>query len=119
MRLEGKTIKHEEDIFVFHAQFCKVFSNPVRLKVLWNLSDGERTVTDLASAIGVSLTNLSQHLRIMRAQGVVEARRDGQNIWYSVSSHHFFAGCLMIRKGIREVMQRYPGGAARAEDSNE
>lgn len=96
------------EVFALHAQFCKVFSNPTRLRVMWELQRGERTVTDLADAIGVSLANLSQHLRVMRTIGVVTVRRDGQSLYYRAASPHFFAGCKRIRLGIMEVVTRRP-----------
>jgi ArsR family transcriptional regulator len=94
------------EVFALHAQFCKVFSNPTRLRVMCELQHGERTVTDLADAIDVSLANLSQHLRVMRTIGVVTARREGQSLYYHSASPHFFAGCTRIRQGILEVMTR-------------
>ena len=96
------------EVFALHAQFCKVFSNPTRLRVMWELQQGERTVTDLAGAIGVSLANLSQHLRVMRTIGVVAVRREGQSLHYRAASPHFFAGCKRIRQGIMEVVARQP-----------
>jgi ArsR family transcriptional regulator len=94
------------EVLAMHAQFCKVFSHPTRLRVMWELQQGERTVTDLANTIGISLANLSQHLRLMRTLGVVTPRRRGQSLSYRVTSPHFFAGCARIRQGIRDVMRR-------------
>jgi len=103
-----KAATPSSEVFALHAQFCKVFSNATRLRVMWELQQGERTVTDLADAIGVSLTNLSQHLRVMRTIGVLSVRRDGQSLYYRSASPHFFAGCTRIRQGIMEVMMRRP-----------
>ncbi len=104
--MEETPIDRTDDIFALHAQFCKVFSNPVRLRVQWELAEGERTVTELAEAIGVTLANLSQHLRIMREMGIVATRRQGQNLYYRTTSPHFHAGCRLIRQGIQEVLLR-------------
>lgn len=93
-------------VFALHAQFCKVFSNPTRLRVMWELQQGERTVTDLAEAVDVNLANLSQHLRVMRTIGVVTVRREGQSVYYRSASAHFFAGCARIRQGIVEISMR-------------
>jgi ArsR family transcriptional regulator, virulence genes transcriptional regulator len=97
------------NIFELHAQFCKVFSNPVRLQVMWEVAERERPVTELAEAIGVSVQNLSQHLRLMRSLGVVNVRRDGQFLYYRAASPHFHAGCSMIREGIRDVIRAQQG----------
>jgi DNA-binding transcriptional ArsR family regulator len=94
----------DPDIFVLHAQFCKIFANPVRLRVMWELRMGERTVSDLAEALEVSVSNISQHLRVMRSLGVVATRRDGQRQYYRTTSDHFLVGCRHIRQGVQEVM---------------
>lgn len=98
-----------EDIYELHARFCKLFSNPVRLQVLWEIAEKERSVTELAETIGVSVQNLSQHLRRLRSLGVVRVRRDGQFLYYRAASPHFHAGCSLIREGIREVIQAQSG----------
>lgn len=103
-----RAVAPSPEVFALHAQFCKVFSHPVRLRVMWELQQSERTVTDLAHAVGVNLANLSQHLRIMRDLGVVACRRRGQNLSYRATSPHFFAGCSRIRRGIQDVMTRSP-----------
>jgi DNA-binding transcriptional ArsR family regulator len=103
-----RAVTPSAEVFALHAQFCKVFSNPTRLRVMWELQQGERMVTHLADAIGVSLANLSQHLRVMRTIGVVAVRREGQSLYYRTASPHFFAGCTCIRQGIMEVMTRQP-----------
>ncbi len=96
------------DVFDIHAQFCKVFANPLRQRILWHLGQGECTVSELAEQLEVTVSNTSQHLRMMRALGVVQARRDGQKQHYSITSRHFLEGCRAIRAGIAEVyMARY------------
>jgi DNA-binding transcriptional ArsR family regulator len=108
MLLKTRTKAPSDELFALQAQFCQVFSNPTRLRVMWELRQGERTVTELAEDIGVSLTNLSQHLRVMRTIGVLLVRRDGQSLYYRAASPRFFAGCTEIRQGIMEVMTRQP-----------
>ena len=108
MLLKTRTKAPSDEVFALHAQFCHVFSNPTRLRVMWELQQGERTVTELADEIGVSLTNLSQHLRVMRTIGVLVVRREGQSLYYRAASPHFFAGCTEIRQGIMEITKQQP-----------
>ena len=106
----------DTDIFVLHAQFCKIFANPVRLRIMWELRNGERTVSDLADVLEVSVSNVSQHLRVMRSLGVVATRRDGQRQHYRTTSDHFLVGCRHIRQGVQEVIaaRRTLGAGSRA-----
>lgn len=65
---------------------CKTISNPRRQAILDTVRDGEMTVSDLIKETGISQANLSQHLSILRSKGVVETRRDGNNVYYSLSN---------------------------------
>ena len=66
------------------AQYCQVFSNARRVLILWALGTNEMFVSDIASEVGASLQNTSQHLRLMRDRGILSSRRDGQAIYYRV-----------------------------------
>lgn len=90
------------DIFALHAEFCAIFASEIRLRIMWALGDGEKTVTELANELGISVPNTSQHLAIMRSRGAVEARRDGRTIYYSIANPKFFEGARLIREGLIE-----------------
>jgi ArsR family transcriptional regulator len=64
----------------------KLLANEDRLLLLCQLSQGERCVSDLEAQLGIRQPTLSQQLGILRNQGVVNTRRDGKNIYYSVAS---------------------------------
>ncbi len=65
---------------------CKTISNPRRQAILDTIRGGELTVSELIEKTGISQANLSQHLAILRSKGVVKTRRDGNNIYYSISN---------------------------------
>lgn len=73
---------------------------------MWALQEGERTVTDLARLVGCSLPNVSQHLRIMRQQGMVATRRDGRSVYYRIANSKFLTGCKLVREGLLEELQK-------------
>ena len=64
----------------------KAVANRRRLTILCELSRGERSVSDLGEAIGLSQSALSQHLARLRADRIVTARRESQTIYYSLES---------------------------------
>ena len=76
----------KENFYNLHAEMCKTISNPRRQAILDTIRDGEMTVSDLIKETGISQANLSQHLSILRSKGVVETRRDGNNVYYSLSN---------------------------------
>ena len=63
------------------AELHQILSNPTRLLILRSLAEEALSVGEIAEKIGATLQNTSQHLRLMKDKGVLEARRDGQTIF--------------------------------------
>lgn len=63
----------------------KVLANEDRLLLLCQLSQGEMAVGELEEVLGIRQPTLSQQLGVLRAEGVVDTRRDGKRIYYSVA----------------------------------
>lgn len=76
----------KEGFYNLHADMCKTISNPRRQAILDTIRNGEMTVSELIEKTGISQANLSQHLAILRSKGVVKTRREGNNIFYSISN---------------------------------
>jgi DNA-binding transcriptional ArsR family regulator len=68
------------------SDLVKALGNPHRLMILCQLVEQERSVGQLAAMIGLRGSTLSQHLALLRREGLVQPRRDGQTIWYSLAS---------------------------------
>lgn len=67
------------------ARLLQAMGNPHRLRVLRELSDGERCAGDLGRATGLQPSALSQHLARLRGDGLVSCRREGSHIYYSLA----------------------------------
>lgn len=67
------------------AELLKALSNPQRLRVMCLLIDGEKTVGEINAEVELSQSALSQHLAVLREGGLVQTRREAQNVFYSVS----------------------------------
>lgn len=63
----------------------KVLANEDRLLLLCQLSQGELCVSELEEALDIHQPTLSQQLGVLRSEGVVDTRRQGKNIYYSVA----------------------------------
>ena len=63
----------------------KLLANEDRLLLMCQLSQGEMCVGDLEQELGIRQPTLSQQLGVLRSEGVVATRRDGKNIYYSIS----------------------------------
>ncbi len=68
------------------ALLFRVLSNEVRIKLVESLAEGEKNVSDLCSAIGQEQTRVSHELRCLLVCGLVEYRREGRQIIYSLNS---------------------------------
>ncbi|KQQ93656.1 helix-turn-helix transcriptional regulator [Massilia sp. Leaf139] len=71
------------------AQACallKVLSNPDRLILLCQLTQGEFCVSELETMLGISQPTLSQQLGVLREEGLVSTRREGKQIYYKIES---------------------------------
>lgn len=64
------------------ARLLKALANERRLMILCLLADGERSVGELATAVGLEQSALSQHLARLRSEGVVATRRAAQTVYY-------------------------------------
>lgn len=67
------------------AKLLRALSNERRLMILCQLADGERSVGQLLSLVGLSQSALSQHLAVLREEGVVATRREAQSVWYRIA----------------------------------
>ena len=75
----------------------KALSSPHRLEILELLAQAERTVDSLATEIGLSLANTSQHLQALRQAALVENRKDGLFVSYRLSDPTVFELCTAVR----------------------
>ncbi len=67
------------------ARLLRALANPERLMILCRLSDGEHSVGELQALVGLSQSALSQHLALLREDGVLATRRQGQTIFYRIA----------------------------------
>src|SRR3972149_3709686 len=99
-------------VFQLHAAICQTLANAKRLEIIDQLSHGQRTVGDLADALGISQPNVSQHLAMMRRAGIVLARREGLNVHYRIASPKIVKACALMREVLLEHLE---AGAQLAE----
>jgi DNA-binding transcriptional ArsR family regulator len=78
------------------AALCKVFSSHQRVLILWFLAEKERTVTEVAAALGATLPCASQHLHLMELKGILQSRRERHNIFYRLAENDLLKNCLVL-----------------------
>ncbi len=92
-------------MFELQAEVCKTLASPKRLEIISALKDGEKTVGELVGILGVPKANVSQHLAVMRLKGILNSRREGVNIYYSITNPKVIDACSLMREVLTEQMQ--------------
>lgn len=80
----------QEPIYVMKAEFFRVLGHPARVRILELLRDGERSVGELQATLNLDSSGTSQHLGVLRRQGVLESRREGTSVFYRVRDPRTF-----------------------------
>ena len=95
-----------DPIHELQAEICRTLSHPARIAILHLLAQGPREVGRLASELGVSQPNASQHLAVMRAAGLVEAARDGRGTTYRLTDPDIIDACDQMARVMRRRLAR-------------
>ena len=74
----------------FKADFFKALAHPLRISILDALRDGELTVNEISQRFEVEQANASQQLAVLRNRNIVITRKEGANVYYSVSDKSIF-----------------------------
>lgn len=96
----------EKELYKIHAEMCKVFSNPTRLEILNLLRNRKLSVTELTEKTGLTQANISQHLSIMKAKGIVSSNRKGKNIYYKLTTPKIVKAFDIIRQALIEKLNQ-------------
>jgi DNA-binding transcriptional ArsR family regulator len=86
------------------ARRFRVIGEPMRIRLLDRLRDGEATVQELTEALGASQQNVSKHLQVLLDAGIVGRRKDGNRAHYSVVDEGVFALCEHVCGSVRRQL---------------
>ena len=68
----------------FKADFFKVLAHPMRIRILVLLSEGEKNVNQMQALLGIEASAVSQQLAVLRGKGIVDVKKDGTKVIYSL-----------------------------------
>ncbi len=105
---QAMTEKPKIDMTIYNLQseISKTLSNPIRLAILRTLRDGEKSVNELTEILGISQSNISQHLALMRQKGILKTRKQGTSIFYSVTNPKINQACDMVREVLLDQLNQ-------------
>jgi ArsR family transcriptional regulator len=84
------------------ADRFKLLSEPMRLKILHVLWDGELPVGDIISATGALQANISKHLGLLQQAGLVSRRKEGLNVYYRIADETIFELCEVVCNSLHD-----------------
>ena len=90
MSARGAATAMTTPIYQVKAEFFKTLGHPARIRILEVLRDGERPVSELIPEVGIEASHLSQQLGLMRRANLIQARKVGSNVYYSVGDPTLF-----------------------------
>lgn len=108
-----------DKIVELQAETLRALASPRRLEILHLLKTGPREVTSLAQDLGISQPNVSQHLGVLRANGIVEAERDGREVRYRISDPDVIEACSIMRGVLERRLGRLAGLALAAQPTSD
>ncbi len=80
------------------AVAMQAMSHPMRIKILCLLSSGELIVQEIVDAVGTTQSNISQHLGILKACGIINSRRDGTKMYYAIGDARILKMITLTRE---------------------
>lgn len=86
-----------------HAAFCEALAHPARLRILDLLRDCERSVGEIAQLLDMRLSNVSQHLSLLRDRDLLRSRRTGTRVLYSIAHPEILAALDLISQVLAKV----------------
>ena len=88
-----------DDLVELIARRFRVIGEPMRIRLLDRLREGEATVGELQEALGASQQNVSKHLGVLAEAGIVGRRKEGNRVYYRIVDEGVFALCEQVCGG--------------------
>jgi len=96
------------------ARRFAVLAEPMRLRLIQALFDGEKNVGELAQATGGTQTNVSRHLQTLIAAHILDRRKEGLQVFYRISDPNIPKLCQLVCGGLEKTLARQAGHFAPA-----
>ena len=88
--------KEMEVVFSLVADYFTVLSEPSRLRVMYAICNGEKTVSETVAVSGLSQANVSRHLTVLYRAGILLRRKEGTSVYYAIADHATIDMCQTV-----------------------
>lgn len=89
-----------QDVFENVARYFSLFAEPMRLRILYVLCNGEQTVAQIVAQSAATQANVSRHLNLLYRAKVLMRRKDGTHVYYRILNHGALAICRTVCREI-------------------
>ncbi len=89
---------YKKEVFKLQADICKTMADANRLMILHELRHGPKSVGEVMAALDLPQSNVSRHLAVLRERGIVQTRREGTTVFYSLASEKIGEACDLVRE---------------------
>jgi len=86
----------DEQAFIHIAKYFQALAEPMRLKILNGLRDGEKNVTELIEISGGTQANVSKHLNLLRESKLIKRESRGTKAYYSIADQRIYELCNLV-----------------------
>jgi DNA-binding transcriptional ArsR family regulator len=94
-----------DDLAELIARRFRAIGEPMRIRLLDQLRDGEATVGELSAALAASQQNVSKHLAVLADAGILGRRKDGNRVYYRIVDEGVFALCEAVCGSVQEQLR--------------
>ncbi len=94
-----------DDLVELIARRFRAIAEPMRIKLLDRLRDGEATVSELSEAVGASQQNVSKHLAVLANAGILGRRKDGNHVYYRIVDEGVLALCEDVCGSVQQQLR--------------
>ncbi len=94
-----------DDLVELIARRFRVIGEPMRIRLLDRLRDGEATVGELSEALSASQQNISKHLAVLADVGILGRRKEGNHVYYRVVDEGVFALCEAVCGSVQQQLR--------------
>lgn len=94
-----------DDLVELIARRFRILGEPMRIKLLDRLRQGEATVNELTAALDATQQNVSKHLTVLAEAGIIDRRKSGTHVYYRIADAGVFALCEQVCGSVQEQLR--------------
>ncbi|MBA2704728.1 MAG: winged helix-turn-helix transcriptional regulator [Blastocatellia bacterium] len=107
--MKTKTKQMSPEALKLIAARFKVLAEPLRLRILQELQNGEASVSEITEAVESTQPNVSKHLKMLQDAGLVARRQEGNTVYCSISDETVFELCDVVCSSLRDRLKSHAG----------